>query len=356
MRIAMRQFLQTHYRKTLTVLAVGVFLFLLANQRKPFPPSVVQELGGDTMGTTWHVQVSQFAGNVRPLDEAGKAIINRLAQLDRGVFSTYAADSELSKLNVAPVGKATPVSRELLEVLLLSRTINRQSFSTFDITVGPLVNLWGFGPEQRSGIPTDADIKNAMKRLGADKYDLDVRNNAVTRTADISIDLSAIAKGYAVDKVAELLLEQGFGNFLVEIGGEVRAQGGREPEQGWSIGIEKPQNGSREAMARIDSHGDGFAIAGSGDYRNFFEADGKRYSHEINPRTGRPVDHALTAVTVLAATCAEADAWATALMVLGPVDGPLLAKQRGIAAYFIIRKDEGLESSYTPAFEPYLGK
>jgi thiamine biosynthesis lipoprotein len=356
MRMTMRQLLQAHYRKTLMVLAVGVFLFLVANQRQAFPPSVVQELSGETMGTTWHVQVSQLAKNTKPLDQAGKAITSRLEQLDRSIFSTYAADSELSKLNAAPIGKAVPVSREMLEVLLLSRTINRQSFSTFDITVGPLVNLWGFGPEKRSGIPAEADIKTAMKRLGADKYELDMRNSAVTRTADINIDLSAIAKGYAVDKVAELLLEQGFGNFLVEIGGEVRVQGGREPEQGWHIGIEKPHNGPREALARIDSHGDGFATAGSGDYRNFIEVDGKRYSHEINPRTGRPIDHALTAVTVLAATCAEADAWATAMMVLGPIDGPLLAKQRGMAVYFIIRKDEGLESSYTPAFEPYLGK
>jgi len=307
------------------------------------------------MGTSWHVQVVTQPADAGKLNETGKAIIDRLAQLDRGIFSTYAADSELSKLNAAPLNKPVPASRELIEVLLLARTINRQSYGTFDVTVGPLVNLWGFGPDKANGVPTDAAIAAAMKRLGADRYDIDVRAGTAMRTADIGIDLSAIAKGYAVDKIVELLQAAGFVNFLVEIGGELRMQGRRQAEQGWIVGIEAPQTGQRSAIDRIDSHGDAFAVADSGDYRNFFEAGGKHYSHEINPRSGRPVDHALTAVTVLAPTTAEADAWATAMMVLGPVDGPLLANQRNMAVYFIIRKqDGGWDTQHTPAFEQYL--
>ena len=345
----MRDFMRSHYKKALTVLAVGAFLWLFANQRRAFTPEVVQELSGQTMGTSWHVQVVHAAADDK-LTQTGAAIGKALTRLDQGIFSTYVTDSELSKLNAMAVGKAMPVSRELLEVLLLSSTINRQSYGTFDITVGPLVNLWGFGPAPAAGIPGDAAIIAAMKRLGADKYDIDARASTVTRTADINIDLSAIAKGYAVDKVAELLQAAGYSIFMVEIGGEVRVQGWREPETGWVVDIESPQTSPAPPIARLDNHGAVIGVAS----RKFLEKDGKRYSHVIDPHTGRPIDHALTAVTVLANTVAEADAWAAAMMVLGPEAGPLLAEKRALAVYFIIRKDEGIETRHTPGFAPYL--
>ncbi len=349
----MREFLRSHYKKALSVLAVGAFLWLLANQRLWSSAAVVQELSGQTMGTSWHVQVVHRARDNK-LDETGTAITTALEHLDKGIFSTYAADSELSRLNATAVGKPLAVSRELLEVLLLARTINKQSFGTFDITVGALVNLWGFGPQPSTGVPDDKAIAAALKHLGADQYEIDARASTVTRTADITIDLSAIAKGYAVDRIAELLQAAGYTSYLVEIGGEVRVQGWREPEKGWVIAIESPQAGPQTPIARIDNHGAAFAMAGSGDYRNFFEKDGKRYSHEIDPHTGKPIDHTLAAVTVLADTDAEADAWATAMMVLGPEAGPLLAEKRGMAVYFIVRKGEGFETSHTVGFEPYL--
>ncbi len=349
----MRKFLQSHYKKTLTIVAVSAFLWLLANQRQAFSPAVVQELSGQTMGTTWHVQVVHAADNSK-LDQTGVAIETALARLDKRIFSTYVADSELSRLNTAAVGTPVPVSRELMQVLLLARTVNQQSFGTFDVTVGALVNLWGFGPQSATAVPDDKAIAAAMKHLGASHYEIDARAGTVTRTADISLDLSAIAKGYAVDHIAELLQAAGYSNYLVEIGGEVRVQGWRQPEQSWVIAIESPQNGPQQALARIDNHGAAFALAGSGVYRNFFEQDGKRYSHEIDPHTGKPIDHALAAVTVLAETDAEADAWATAMMVLGPEAGPLLAEKRGLAVYFIIRKGEGFETRHTPGFDAYL--
>ncbi len=349
----MREFIRSHYRKALTVAAVGAFLWLIVYQRQAAAP-VVEELSGQTMGTGWHVQVVVDAAHKDKLADAGAAINAALLRLDKGIFSTYAADSELSRLNVAAVGKPQPVSRELLEVLLLARTINTQSYGTFDVTVGGLVNLWGFGPSPQNGVPDDKAIAAAMKHLGADQYDVDARAGTITRLADITIDLSAIAKGYAVDKVGELLQAAGFSNYLVEIGGEVRVQGWRQPDQSWVIAIETPGTGPRTPIARLDSHGESFGVADSGDYRNFFEKDGKRYSHEIDPHSGRPVDHTLTAVTVLAGTVAEADAWATAMMVLGPEAGPLLAEKRGMSVYFIIRKDDGFETRHTPGFEPYL--
>jgi FAD:protein FMN transferase len=340
-------------RKTLVALAAGVFLLLLVQQRQASLPPPVQSLNGSAMGTTWQVQVASNA-STEALQTLGDAIKASLVHLDKEVFSTYAPESELSRLNSSAIGKAQVVSRELIEVLLWARTLNKQSFGAFDVTVGPLVNLWGFGPEERQGLPTDAAIAAAKVRLGADKYVVDVRASTATRHADIAIDLSAIAKGYVVDKIAELLLQQGFSHFVFEIGGEVRTQGWRQPERSWHIAIETPDAGVQQAYRAIDTRGEGLAMAGSGDYRNFFEQDGKRYSHEIDPRTGYPIAHTLAAVTVLAATTAEADAWATALMVLGPEDGPFLAEQRGLAAFFIIRHEDGLQSRHTSAIEPYL--
>jgi FAD:protein FMN transferase len=339
--------------KTLVALAAGVFLLLWVPQRQTSVPPPVQTLNGATMGTTWQIQVATTA-SAESLQTLGDSIKATLAHLDKDVFSTYAPASELSRLNAAAIGKAQGVSRELIEVLLWARTINKQSVGAFDVTVGPLVNLWGFGPEARQGIPTAAAIAAAKAKLGADKYAVDVRAGTATRHADVAIDLSAIAKGYVVDKIADLLLAQGFANFVVEIGGELRTQGWREPERSWHIAIETPAVGVQQAYQTIDTRGEGLAMAGSGDYRNFFEQDGKRYSHEVDPRTGYPIAHALTAVTVLAATTAEADAWATALMVLGPDDGLFLAEQRGLAAFFIIRHADGLQSRHTLAIEPYL--
>lgn len=305
------------------------------------------------MGTSWQVQIGLPFGRELPSQLA--ADINTLLQrLDKQVFSTYESDSELSRLNTTAVGTPLGVSRELQEVLLLARTIHRQSFATFDVSVGELVNLWGFGPLPAQGIPSDAAIAAAMQRLGAEQYEVDARAGTVTRTADITLDLSGIAKGYAVDRLADLLQAAGLTHFLIEIGGEVRTSGWQQPLQSWVLAIEDPAAGGSAPLALIDTLGQTLALAGSGDYRNFFEVDGKRYSHEMNPRTGRPIDHSLAAVTVKADTAAEADAWATALMVLGPVDGPLLAEKRGMAAYFVIRGNQGWESRYTPGMEPFL--
>ncbi len=305
------------------------------------------------MGTSWQVQIAVPVGREPPVVLA-EAITSLLQRLDKQVFSTYEPTSELSRLNATAVGTPLIASRELQEVLLLARTIHRQSFATFDVSIGELVNLWGFGPQATHAIPSEVAITAAMQRLGAEQYEVDARAGTVTRLADITLDLSGIAKGYAVDRLAELLQSQGLVHFLVEIGGEVRTSGWQQPLQSWVLAIEDPATGGATPLALIDTQGQALAVAGSGDYRNFFEVDGERYSHELNPRTGRPIDHALAAVTVAADTAAEADAWATALMVLGPIDGPLLAEKRGMAAYFAVRGDQGWESRYTPGFEPFL--
>lgn len=340
--------------KALMALAMGAFLLLAAPDRPPALEPEIHVVEGATMGTSWQIQVAVRYDQAAPGAELGQLVAAELERLDRGIFSTYTADSELSRLNHGPVDVALETSRELQEVLLLARTINKQSFGAFDITIGPLVSLWGFGPVPAQGVPDTEQVAAARGRLGSEQYRVNIREGTVARTADINLDLSGIAKGYAVDHIAGLLQQHGFTNFLIEIGGEVRVQGVPAAARDWHIALETPQAGERAPFARVRNLGQGFALAGSGDYRNFVEQDGKRYSHEIDPRSGYPVDHALAAVTVLADTAAEADAWATALMVWGPEDGPALAEHRGLAAYFIIRGLDGWESRYTPEFEPYL--
>lgn len=341
-------------RKALMAIVMGAFLLLVAPDRSPPIPPEIHTLSGATMGTSWQVQVVTGNGTQGPDARLGQTIVDTLSRLDKQIFSTYDSGSELSRLNTTAVGDPLFVSRELQEVLLLARTIHQQSFGTFDVSVGALVNLWGFGAVATQGVPDQAAIDAAKMRLGGNQYQVNIREGTAQRNADIALDLSAIAKGYAVDRIAELLQQQDFTNFLVEIGGEIRVQGTPEAERDWTIAIETPQQGEQLPFTEIRNFGQGFALAGSGDYRNYFEQDGRRYSHEIDPRTGYPIDHALAAVTVLADTAAEADAWATAMMVLGPVDGPYLAAERHLAVFFIIRGIDGWESRYTPEFEPYL--
>lgn len=336
--------------KALAALAAGAFFWLLFAARTPAPQ--IHSLQGATMGTTWNVQlVTTGAQGAR---EAGAAVQELLLRLDRGVFSTWAADSELSRLNRSPPGVPQALSQELLEVLVLAQEIYPASRYTFDISIGPLVNLWGFGPEPSTGVPEAAAIAAAQEQLGLDSLHLDTHAGTATFSRPLTLDLSGIAKGYATDKVAELLQQRGFASFLVEIGGELRLQGLRPDGQPWIVAVERPQSGMPEVYARLASRGEALALAGSGDYRNFREVDGKRYAHEIDPRTGAPVTHTLASVTVIGETAAAADAWATALMVLGPETGREVADGEELAAYFIMRGSAGLEHAYTAPFARYL--
>lgn len=304
------------------------------------------------MGTTWQVKLVDVDES-RAMDVGGE-ISALLTRLDRAVFSTWTPDSELSRLNASAPGAAHAVSPDLLAVLALAQDIHARSRGAFDISVGPLVNLWGFGPDPASGIPHAQAIENARAQTGLAALHIDHTAGTATYAKPLTLDLSGIAKGYAVDKVAELLLARGFTDFLVEVGGELRLQGHGPGGDAWNIAIERPQSGMPEPYARIDSAGEAIALAGSGDYRNFREVDGTRYSHEIDPRSGRPGTHALASVTVISDTAASADAWATALMVLGPDEGRAVADSEGLAAYFIMRAPTGFDHAQTAAFARYV--
>jgi len=338
--------------KALAVLAAGAFFWLLFSLR-PTDFATVLSLEGATMGTRWNVQVVTTTP-----DQEAEALTGPLQdlmhRLDREIFSTWNPDSELSRFNRSEVGVPQPVSPELLQVLLLSQQINLRSLQGFDAAIGSLVNAWGFGPEPAEAIPTPEVLAQAVANSGMSALALDPAAGTLRRDKAVLLDLSAIAKGFAVDKVAELLQARGHSDFLVEIGGELRLQGHRPDGLGWRIAVEAPQEDVRTVFARIDSAGEAMALAGSGDYRNFREVEGKRYSHTIDPRTGYPVDHEMSSVTLVAASAAEADGWATALMVLGPEQGLAVADGEGLAAYFIIRGPSGLEQRHTAAFTRFL--
>jgi thiamine biosynthesis lipoprotein len=257
---------------------------------------------------------------------------------------------ELSLFNTSQSTDWQAASLELCLSVKESLAISAMTGGAFDITVGPLVNLWGFGPDGAIvSPPSDEQIAAARTRVGFGHLHADCTKPAVRKDlARLYIDLSAYAKGYAVDRVAELLDQRDVSNYLVEIGGELKVSGHNADGQPWAVAIEEPLDEERRVhtVIRLTDR----AVATSGDYRNFFEFDERRYSHEIDTRTGRPVTHSLASVTVIADTAAYADGMATALMVLGPKEGLELARSRNIAALFLVRTPSGFIEHATPAF------
>jgi thiamine biosynthesis lipoprotein len=309
-------------------------------------------LAGATMGTTYVVRLAGLPAGV--FREAVAADIEALLEDVDARMSTYRPDSEIVRFNASRGTGWVEVSAGLATVVATARAVSRLTGGAFDVTVAPLVDLWGFGPTVRpAGVPPPAAIAAARERVGYRRVHVRRRPPALRKSLpDVALDLSAIAKGYALDRVAERLEALGVEGFMVEIGGEVRARG-PSPEGGpWRIGIERPVagGGSIEAVACIDDA----ALATSGDYRNAFELDGRRYTHTIDPGTGWPVAHGLASVSVVDASAMCADALATALMVLGPEKGWRLAERRGVAALFVVRTGEGFHERATRAMRPAL--
>lgn len=313
-------------------------------------PEVVR-LAGATMGTSYHITV---VPDDNPIDSGAlQAEIDGLLASFNQQMSTYIPDSELMRFNRAPVGEWIPVSPELVAVLSLSADIYRDSGGSFDITVGPLVELWGFGARASDDqVPPAEAINSRLALIGTEKLEIDRERGRARKNGEIRLDLSAVAKGYGADLVSDWLLARGLRNTLVEIGGELRLRGKNQRGSLWKIGVEAPQlvQGVTQKAIEVTEAG----VATSGDYRNYFEVQGKRYSHTLDPRTGYPVNHTLASVTVVAPTTAEADAWATALSVMGPDQAATIVEEKNLAAFFIIRSNNGFSESHSSAFAPYL--
>ncbi|SFM18466.1 FAD:protein FMN transferase [Marinobacter zhejiangensis] len=312
----------------------------------------IWELSGPIFGTSYHINVV-LNDDPQRLENLGQGIEEVLRSVDASM-STWRDDSELSLFNSAEdQSQWHEVSPELLEVLTAADGISRFSEGAFDITVGPVVNLWGFGPEARPEVVPSADeLARRLELIGYQNIELQETPPAVRTTSHQYLDLSAIAKGYGVDAVARYLDRAGIGAFLVEIGGEIRVKGRKPNGEAWRLAIEEPVSNDRQVnrVVVLDNHG----LATSGDYRNYFEADGQRFSHTIDPLTGKPISHNLASVTVIAENCMLADGIATAFNVMGYEKARALAIRDNIPAYFIVRTGEGFESHYTPAFSSYL--
>jgi thiamine biosynthesis lipoprotein len=318
----------------------GLFLFIAACAPSPSTKAV---LTGKTMGTNYSIKIAG-APSAKAQADLHAAVERRLKEIN-ALMSTYDPASELSKLNRAPGLAEFPISEETAFVLRAALKAAETSGGAFDPTVGTLVDLWGFGPKAvPERVPTDAAIEAAKLTVGWRKVVVLEEPWRVTReTPGVRVDLSAIAKGYGVDAVAALLGERGLDNFMVEIGGEVFARGKNPQGEPWRIGIETPRDGAAfgEALSAVVTV-DGRGLASSGGYRNFYVRGGKRYSHFIDPRTGRPITHKLAAVSVLAPSCMEADAAATAVMVLGEKDGlAFLEKDPELAGLLLVGDGSG---------------
>ena len=294
-------------------------------------------LNGQTMGTRWTALFFTEPGfDAAPLRAALQAAVTEVDQQ----MSTWKPDSDLMRINAAPVGDWIDVPARLMDVLRLGLDISRASGGAFDIGMGDAVEAWGFGPQ-----PAAADrIRTALAaRRGPAWEALDVDNRRLRKRRPITLDLNGIAKGYGVDRLAATLQGVGITSFLVGIDGEMRAAGLRHDGEPWSIAIEQPDH-SRRAIQSVLVLQDA-AVATSGDYRHWIDVQGVRLSHTMDPRRGAPLTVSPASVTVIAPTCAEADAWATALMVAGPAAGSAMAARHGLDVLFLVRdKAAGIRS------------
>ncbi len=330
-------------------LALGGAVFLviwlftagpLSNHRQ------VIRLAGDTMGTSYHITA---IGS--DLDEAAlsEAVEQRLKAVNASM-SNWDPNSEVSTFSASKQTDPVKMSDGLAAVMTAAAQINEQSEGRFDVTLGPLIDLWGFGPRKPGDpMPSEADIAAALQHVGQSRL-LSIDSSGATLAKsdpEVGINLSAIAKGYGVDAVAQVLQEAGVESYMVEIGGDLVTRGLNPDNEVWRIGVEKPSPGAHDVQLVVPVGDRGLAT--SGDYRNFFEADGVRYSHVLDASTGRPITHLTTSVTVVADNAMLADGWATAMLVLGQEAGLRIADAHNLAVFFISRDAVGPQGKYITA-------
>jgi thiamine biosynthesis lipoprotein len=313
------------------------------------------EFRGPTMGSSYTVKIAGSTPAAAVHAVWQRAVHGALDAVELAM-SAYRADSELSRLNAHAAASPFALSADTYAVLALARKVSTATGGAFDVTVAPVVDAWGFGPERGQRVVDAAEIGALAPRVGWPMLVLDDEARTVTKARpDLRADLSGIAKGYGVDQAARALEALGVADYMVEAGGEVRTRGHNPEGRPWQIAIERPDAVPQRAHFIVPLTGQ--SMATSGDYRIYFERDGQRYCHEIDPGTGAPIRNGLASVSVVAADCGYADAMATALIVLGAERGHALAEARGIAAYFILREADGRFSArQTSAFAALGGR
>lgn len=317
------------------------------------PASTPTVLEGKTMGTSWRVSL---VGVDATCAAALKTRIQTQLDADDQLLSTWKNDSALMRFNQSKSLTPWPVSEAMADIVTSALRIGGKTHGAMDITVGPLVNLWGFGPDKQPvQTPTQAQIDAAKARTGLEH--LTVINHARQQylqkdLPDLYVDLSTVGEGYAADHLARLMEQEGIARYLVSVGGALNSRGMNAEGHPWRVAIQKPTDRENAVQAVVDINGHGISTSGS--YRNYYELDGKRLSHVIDPQTGRPIEHNLVSVTVIAPTALEADGWDTGLMVLGAEKAKEVVRQEGLAVYMITKEGEGFKTWMSPQFESFL--
>ena len=337
---------------------LATFFFLTACDSSGSAPSATAApaatiLEGKTMGTSWRVSLV----NIHE-DRASQLREKIQSQLDGDdqLMSTYKNDSALMRFNLSNSTSLWPVSEAMADIVTESLRVGYRTQGAMDITVGPLVNLWGFGPnKQPVTVPSQAQIDDARARTGLQH--LTVINQYGQQylqkdIPDLFVDLSTVGEGYAADHLAALMAQEGIARYLVSVGGALVSRGMNANDEPWRVAIQKPTDTQNAVQAVVDINGHGISTSGS--YRNYYELDGKRISHVIDPKTGRPIEHNLVSVTVIAPTALEADAWDTGLMVLGTEKAKEVVRQEGLAVYMITKDGDNFKTWSSPQFQSFL--
>ncbi|BBT70263.1 MULTISPECIES: FAD:protein FMN transferase ApbE [Enterobacteriaceae] len=338
----------------MALLSVAIVLTGCDNASEPAAPKATATvLEGKTMGTFWRVSV---VGIDKDRAEALRNKVQTQLDGDDRLLSTWKNDSALMRFNHSQSTTPWPVSEAMADIVTESLRIGRKTAGAMDITVGPLVNLWGFGPDKQPvSTPTQTQIDAAKARTGLDK--LTVINRADRQylqksIPDLYVDLSTVGEGYAADHLARLMAEEGISRYLVSVGGALVSRGMNGDGQPWRVAIQKPTDRENAVQAIVDINGHGISTSGS--YRNYYELDGQRISHVIDPQTGRPITHKLVSVTVIAPTALEADGWDTGLMVLGTEKAQQVVREQGLAVYMIMKEGDGFTTWMSPQFRAFL--
>ncbi|WP_241608711.1 FAD:protein FMN transferase ApbE [Rosenbergiella australiborealis] len=331
-----------------SVLIIGVLL--LGCERAPEQDHVFQ---GKTMGTVWRVTASGLSATQA---KALPDLIQQQLDQDDQELSTWKKDSWLSRFNQNPSLAPQPVSDNVAAIITSAMKVGRATQGAMDITIGPLVNLWGFGPDAiPTHTPSDSQIALAKEKVGLQHLTLSVSASGNTLRKDIPdlyVDLSTVGEGFAADHLARLMEQQGVRNYLVSVGGALISRGHNQQGNSWRVAVQKPTDKVNQAQIVVDLQGHG--ISTSGDYRNYYELDGKRISHIIDPATGRPIEHHLVSATVIATTALEADSWDTGLMVLGTEKAKALALRDHLAVYLIVKQGDHFIGWASPTFKTFL--
>ncbi|KAB8312251.1 FAD:protein FMN transferase ApbE [Erwinia endophytica] len=314
-------------------------------------PTLVLE--GRTMGTFWRVSLAGVSPERK--DELQKKIQQQLDGDDQQL-STWKSDSVLSRFNQYRGNAPQPISDNMADIITWSLRIGQKTHGAMDITVGPLVNLWGFGPDKQPvKTPDQAQIDAARALTGLQHLHVIQSVEGAYLQKDLAglyVDLSTVGEGFATDHLARLMEKEGINRYLVSVGGAVLTRGMNPQGEPWRVAIQKPTDKENAVQALVDLQGHGISTSGS--YRNYYELDGKRISHIIDPTTGRPIQHKLVSATVIATTALEADGWDTGLMVLGEEKAKALALRENLAVYLIIKQGNGFTTWMSPQFKAFI--